>query len=382
MNGHPILWLCARIEGHPGQRQLLKKQCKSCSDWPKILELAEQHGLSPLLQKHLKEAQITLPPAMARTLHLLVRRQQKQAETRLKILEEILTIFHEEEIQPILLKGAALSLTLYPDPALRPMRDLDILVAPQEVNRAQQLLKANGYSQARAPIPADHHHLPSLHKKHDEMEICVELHRALYPQCPPYYPPFDFDDLKRSAQKIQMGKIEALVFSHLEMIYYLYQHGLRAPLTYECYKLINVADLTGYIEKHYGEIDWQVLAHKFPALMRALPLLHQIAPFDFAIIAKDFVPGRVRQRLLPPKPYRGWPQRRRKTIKTGQTTLLEMVKETLCPPRWWIKIYYATGPSRLRFARAILFDHPKTLWWWARLLYQLDRSQGKGTSLP
>src|SRR5262249_35556323 len=48
-------------------------------------------------------------------------------------------------IRPILMKGAALAYTVYPEPALRPHADIDLLVAPADRERCTAGLAALGY---------------------------------------------------------------------------------------------------------------------------------------------------------------------------------------------------------------------------------------------
>jgi hypothetical protein len=60
-------------------------------------------------------------------------------------LEVVLAALTEAGLLTILLKGAALAYTLYPDPALRPMSDLDLLIHPQDLKQAVQVIQSMGY---------------------------------------------------------------------------------------------------------------------------------------------------------------------------------------------------------------------------------------------
>ena len=162
--------------------------------------------------------------------------------------------------------------------ALRPMRDIDLLFRGNEVDRAQQLMREMGFSQSTAPIPKKHYHLPALNKKVDGMQICFELHRGLYPDCPPYYPEFDFETAMESSRKINFNGEVIYTLNNEETLIYVYQHSCRAPLTYEPYRLINVADLIGFTEKHHQILDFDSLKNKCPELMVALSLMHHVAP--------------------------------------------------------------------------------------------------------
>ena len=54
-------------------------------------------------------------------------------------------------IIPVLFKGAALAHTVYPDPACRPMGDLDLWLAHEEMTPAQAALESLGYAQHSKP---------------------------------------------------------------------------------------------------------------------------------------------------------------------------------------------------------------------------------------
>lgn len=361
----PILDICARTHGHPGQHQRLREYCDTCDDWDALLQQAEKEGLSPLLKKHLDESESSYPAGVRRSLNLLVKRHHKQAKVRLKVLQEALGLFKSIEVTPLLLKGAALCYLLYQDPSLRPMRDMDILLSEDDVDKAQELLRRSGFTQSQSPIPPDHHHLPSLMKTVDGVAVCIELHRGLYPNCPPYYPEVDFDRLLNSARKIQVGEMEAFTFNDEEMLHYLYQHALHAPLTYERFKLINMCDIISFTEQNSLTLDWKKIRNDFPLLYNALPLLGQVSPWN-----QEKVPGFILDNWLKnsalPRPFAGWPLRRRKDFKTNKLRIYTVLNQTFLPPIWWASVYYGFNSS-LGYLKCVLWQHPKQVFWWGRL---------------
>lgn len=60
-------------------------------------------------------------------------------------LGRLLRLFDREHVPVIPLKGLALAETLYPDPVLRPSRDVDLLVRPESVLAVDGLLRGLGY---------------------------------------------------------------------------------------------------------------------------------------------------------------------------------------------------------------------------------------------
>ncbi len=373
MKRYQILDVCARIEGHAVQHQMLREYCSVFQDWEGLLQRAEREGMAPLLRKHLIESESIFPVSVRRSLNILYKRHQKQAEVRLEIVSEILELFQRERLKPIIIKGTALCHTIYPDPPLRPMRDIDILFCEEEVGVAQKILKNIDFNQAESPIPPDHFHLPSLLKKVDGMTICIELHRGLYPDCPPYYPDVNFEFLLTTAKKFKIGDIEALTFNDEEMLHYLYQHAFRPPFTYELYKLINAADIISFTEINYATLDWEKIRNQYSLFYNALPLMHHISPWDFDKVPKEFISRRDQKRRLRPVPYVGWPHKRLKELKAEGKKIHRILLDTFIPSRWWIGVYYGEKTTLGRL-RCLLWKHPWFVFWWRQLYLALYRT--------
>jgi hypothetical protein len=114
--------------------------------------------LTPLLYRQLArrgwEARIA-PPwwSTLRDDYVLALQSALQEEEEIK---ELLRALTKEGVTPILLKGADLRLRVYGDPAVRPMADLDILVAPSQVERALGVLESMEFrlqAQCLDPLP-------------------------------------------------------------------------------------------------------------------------------------------------------------------------------------------------------------------------------------
>lgn len=88
-----------------------------------------------------------LPP----TLHAALRGHYYtvagDAELHTRELAAVLDILAAAGVTPIVFKGAALAFTAYPDPACRPMGDLDLWLTDEAMPRGQAALEAAGYRQ-------------------------------------------------------------------------------------------------------------------------------------------------------------------------------------------------------------------------------------------
>jgi len=63
----------------------------------------------------------------------------------LDALDELTSALASRGVRPVVLKGADFATSLYPSAALRPMSDLDLWVAPEEVTLAESALASLGY---------------------------------------------------------------------------------------------------------------------------------------------------------------------------------------------------------------------------------------------
>jgi hypothetical protein len=115
--------------------------------WDRVLELSRVHGTTELVRYRLRKGGHwkSVPEPVRSTLdswhhtmrirHLMIARQ----------LSSILAAAEAAGIDPVLLKGVALAATAYPDPALRPMVDIDLLVSQSELAPMAGIMGRLGY---------------------------------------------------------------------------------------------------------------------------------------------------------------------------------------------------------------------------------------------
>jgi hypothetical protein len=103
-------------------------------------------------------------------------------QIQLETLSEIL-VRCKSLLPPItLLKGSSTGSELYPQPHLRVIRDLDLLVDPKDQPKLERILVEMGFQQRSTISPAfyatHHHSMPFYHHGKD---VWVEVHRGLFP---------------------------------------------------------------------------------------------------------------------------------------------------------------------------------------------------------
>ena len=154
------------------------------ADWTEILRMARQHRIGPMMRWQLQHAHphIRVPQRVADALA----KQFKAWTIRNMVIQRELLRVHEilegAGIPHVFLKGAYLAYCVYPHPALRPLRDLDILIPPERLMDARAALIAGGlstverYERVPESVKDAAPHLPPLLAGN----VSVELHKRIF----------------------------------------------------------------------------------------------------------------------------------------------------------------------------------------------------------
>jgi hypothetical protein len=354
-----LLALCARARSHPAQQAQLRRHAVALSDWDGLAVLAEAHGLVPLLMTHLQAAGITVPPHIRQQLLGYYMQHAHATRVRGQALADILACYRAAGIDVLVLKGAALAHLIYPQPLLRPMRDIDILVRASDVYRAYALLPEIGFRPppgAHHGLGPDHHHLTAIKRAIDGFSVSVEVHHALHLNEPGY--PRRYEAFAPSAQPFSVGDMTAWTLGREETLWHIYLHAFSMPVGYEPTRLIWVADLISLVEAWVDALDWERVCSRYRAAERVLPLLHSLSPWSDAVLERLKLPV-ARLPAGAGASYQGWPRFPLAALRSRG--LGRLLRESFFPSPWWLRIHYGQGPSRAGYWRAWL-AHQRMIW--------------------
>lgn len=160
----------------------IREQIKSQKvDWERVVEVSSNHLVLPALYAQLKQSELLqyLPQDLQVYMGHITSVNRKRNQQNLQEVEEINRLLNLNGIEPIYLKGTAHLLEgLYLDDAERMVGDIDLLVAPELMVKAAELLMKSGYE----PIGmynSKHFeytkHYPRL--VHKEKIFAVEIHK-------------------------------------------------------------------------------------------------------------------------------------------------------------------------------------------------------------
>ncbi len=181
---HEILFLIGRREPGLELRALLKQDV----DWEYLFATASNHGLIPLLHKHLHSMRSWTSPRST----ILSRLKLQSVSNLQNVLHlvgkqlKIQTLFHDNKIPIAIFKGSVLAQMAYGEMSLRQAGDIDVLISRADFQRARQLLESLGYQMMPALTETQlNSHLAShceIQFVRDDWFTVVDLHWALAPK--------------------------------------------------------------------------------------------------------------------------------------------------------------------------------------------------------
>lgn len=125
----------------------LDAQALRDADWEAVPDLAARHGMSAWVHALLLDASGAAAPAHVRD--LVAERSRTQRVRALAAVSQLAALAGDlarAGVDVVALKGPLFSRWLYGDAGLRRFADLDLLVAPEQRDRALHVLNAAGYS--------------------------------------------------------------------------------------------------------------------------------------------------------------------------------------------------------------------------------------------
>jgi Uncharacterised nucleotidyltransferase len=142
-----LLLLGARGRPEPAGDVELATLASDPVDWTALVALAIREGTAPLLHSHLARLGLLdrLPEVARRRLTDVVGGVWAANAVLARCWAQATTALRQAGVETLTLKGMALANTVYGEPALRPMADVDLLVREEDRAAAHAVLRSLGY---------------------------------------------------------------------------------------------------------------------------------------------------------------------------------------------------------------------------------------------
>jgi hypothetical protein len=197
-------------------------------DWDRVPEIALAHRIGPLLYRGLRRLPGTsVPPRALAALKEQYLANAARNALLFRALRKILGGLDVAGISAVVLKGAWLADRIYPDRALRPMNDIDLLVRSEDLDQTEAALLEIGYRIAQDPgarrEARNRHHHWIFRERTDG--IPVEVHWNLHPPDSQFC--INVDGVWRRTLPIRLAGASARALAPEDHLVYLMSHAAR-----------------------------------------------------------------------------------------------------------------------------------------------------------
>ena len=250
-----------RLDGDDSAEIIAQEPGAGNVSWSQLCDAGLRHGVAPLLYAELKERGADgIPDPL---LHSLEGQSYASLARNTLIYHElgaILELFRSEGLQAILLKGAALAGTVYPNIALRPMSDVDLLIRAPDLPRVQEMLMARGYASYpdRAREFDRSFGRAKMFTRQTPYPLSIDLHWRLleWPRGQPATLLTEW--LWGRAVERRVAGIPALVLSPEAQVLHLTSHLAK----HRWQRLLWFYDIAQVLQCYEEELDWDLILAK------------------------------------------------------------------------------------------------------------------------
>jgi hypothetical protein len=251
----------------------------SSDEWSSLLDFLRANWMIPFLYRKIGSLPQECRPPETITdemrqdfLISVVRSLQMERQ-----LQEIIEAFGEQGVQVLVLRGPALAFSLYEDPAMRPSGDLDLLVIPEQVVRARNILESLGYRclAKRFEVARDFFREECfVHQENPGNTFPVDLHWVHW-ELHPFFKGSEEVDVLDLFQRAWKVETPTLAFETLHPVDYLIHSAIHLIMIHKNEMRLSWIYDTALLAQHLQvPDDWETLQKRCVAWRARLPLEH------------------------------------------------------------------------------------------------------------
>jgi len=250
VNETKLILLCCNLDINHSLGKEIESSLKTSPDWKKIKKLAFNHKITPILYFNLKKLnrEDLIPAQILQEMRKFYLNNLYKNTLIEKGMIDLLAKAQAQGIEPIVLKGFAFLLTLYPDPALRVMIDVDILIKKDNLLKVRDIFQQLSYQSGEHSSYVYHTNFFKITS--NQKYLNVDVHWGLL-AARPYKLQLPY--IWQRAQRINLRgqKVACLSTEDAFLVASLHirKHLRELSLNY----IIDIAEL---LKKRQGNFDW------------------------------------------------------------------------------------------------------------------------------
>ena len=320
-------------------------------DWEKFLLDCEIEVCSPLAYDALHSLQ-EIPNEVKNKLRNAYINCGSANLIYLSELEKNMVMLQRANVHPILLKGAALILSIYKNIALRPMLDIDLLIKNEEVEKTRQIFSNLGY------IPTRMEYQDILHLYENEIGLSklgpinfkFELHWNLF-DSPYHQSRIPIENFWHDTREVSLQTTDVSILSPNNHLLHLCGH---LHLHHQGKELLWLHDIALLLVEYKNDIDWETVIKDAQIYGLVIPLqltLAEISKNWYVPLQSDLV-GQI-LRLVPSKYEKNHYRRITRLKRPAGSRLLDDLQSL--PTKWqklhfgWINLFPSPEYMRRRY---------------------------------
>ena len=226
--------------------------------WERVMEVSGRLNVFLLvaynLKKHLSDA---VPRTEMDWINMALARAVAHSLFALRQIDDLLLLLNAEHISAIPFKGPVFAGAFYGNVGLRSFTDIDLLVCPQDAQKASRLLMAVGYKpqfplndlQEQALIRFRHAHMFSNERK----KTSVDLHWGLVP----VFFPVEMEEVWDHCRLVRVEGRAYKTLSAEDYLLYLCSHGLQHR-----WEVLSLVCDAAEILRAREDLDWDYILQK------------------------------------------------------------------------------------------------------------------------
>ena len=352
------------------------------NQWAEIVETAVRHDLAPMLYWITKD-QVPYLKSDPRLIPLKQTANETAAKFSLfeNARRQIDSAMAKAGIPTIWLKGIALAYTVYPQPWLRPMVDLDVLVPFHQRKNALNTANSLGFVAPEEPDVLDLDIIPEDLKQHYKLfggpanSVFLELHYKLLVSAGVELLTLQqLDWFWENTSKITVGQNSIQIFNHEANFIYLCAHALLQHGAVDM-PLLRIFDLHMLILK--TKVNWQIVVDRAIHLKwsYAVEYALNLTITFFGTPVPTWVLDELSTRRSPEENsfkltrFQGkghrWERRMMELSNLSYSARLQVIFKKLFPPKKFMQKRYAITPGHLVLPYYFYrwFDASRQIFW-------------------
>ncbi len=228
--------------------------------WDYVFDSAINHRVANILYTNLQKVDVELvPPDFMKMLKSSYIDTLANNILVVKELKEVLSSLADLNVDVIILKGLTLAETVYPDIALRPFSDVDILIHEKDIKRAQKKLAELSYEPLFGYTPEFTEQFYYEIAYANKSGFLLDLHWNLFRL--PYSRYIDMDSFWENSRRLSLDDMEFSIFAPEDLLIYLCLHFSK-HFANEIFRLIWLVDISEIIHRYNTTLDWEYITEK------------------------------------------------------------------------------------------------------------------------